>query len=714
MARRKSRPAPRADPALRSEIENSRLRRFGVAVLCAKVALVPLIFDYSLDWPFTVAKALTSHALAYVLAAILAGLLVRFGREFLPWSWLHVPVLAFLVFNVAATLVAADRLLALFGAHPRMLGLGTVADWVLVYFAIAMLLRTRTDAIAVAASALGASVIVLGYELVQLVGADPFDWNVDVRVRPFSTIGQPTSLAHYLTILAVGAAGIGALVTVLPRFVRALMLLIAVALLAGASATATRSIIVGLVAGSGVLVFMTWLLHPSKRVRWLSLAGAVVASASLAAIVLFSPLGARLAATIEPRGDGSDDNLISRLEPSSDTRIALYEIGVQMVSERPILGYGPDNFAAGVPKYRSENEPWEVRQGLATSAHSWVAYVSTSSGVLGLAAFVGIAVTAFVLVLRGGFRPMAIVGLAMLSTFLGTGLTTINDLGADWLFWAAAGMVAAVTAAPAGVRTTSVGQARRLVPLLFAAIGLLVSVTGITAWDASHSIRAAELSRLLGRVAEAIRLAERATQLDPTRAAYWQGLGLAYVAASRWADASSAFDRAVKLAPYDARPIGDEARAQLLLANGGDAGARTKALALADEGVRIDPNNPQTHLTRAVVMQFTANMPEAVRSIERALRLDPESTNQRLYVSAAQIYIDSARPADAVRIGREGTKWLGQEPVSVPVRYELARALVAVGMPREAIAELDVALAIQPANASIQRLRAEISASLPK
>jgi tetratricopeptide (TPR) repeat protein len=198
------------------------------------------------------------------------------------------------------------------------------------------------------------------------------------------------------------------------------------------------------------------------------------------------------------------------------------------------------------------------------------------------------------------------------------------------------------------------------------------------------------------------------------RAAYWEGLGLAYIAASRWADASSAFDRAVKLAPYDARPIGDETRAQLLLANGGDIGARTKALALADLGVRIDPNNPQTHLTRAIVMQFTANLPEAVRSIERALQLDPESTNQRLYVSAAQIYIDSARPADAVRIGRDGTKWLGQEPVSVAVRYELARALVAVGMPREALAELDIALAIQPANTSIQRLRAEISASLPK
>jgi len=45
---------------------------------------------------------------------------------------------------------------------------------------------------------------------------------------------------------------------------------------------------------------------------------------------------------------------------------------------------------------------------------------------------------------------------------------------------------------------------------------------------------------------------------------------------------------------------------------------------------------------------------------------------------------------------------------------ELARDLVAAGQPRDALAELDIALAIQPNDTSIQRLRDEIRGGLPQ
>src|SRR5437762_7440771 len=120
----------------------SRLRLLGIGVVCVKLALVPVVFDHASDVPFSVIKALLSHALAYVLAGVIVGLLLRYGRGGLVWSWLHVPVLAFLVANVAAALFAVDPLLALYGAHTRMVGLGTVADCVLLYFAIALLVRS--------------------------------------------------------------------------------------------------------------------------------------------------------------------------------------------------------------------------------------------------------------------------------------------------------------------------------------------------------------------------------------------------------------------------------------------------------------------------------------------------------------------------------------------------------------------------------------------
>src|SRR5687767_7729730 len=121
----------------------SKLRRAALALVCLKVALLPLVFDRTLDVPFTVAKALFSHATAYLLAAMLAGLVLRFPASF-PWrSPLNVAVFAYLVVNIAASVFAENRYLALFGAHERMLGLGTLLDCVVLYLAVAYLFRPR-------------------------------------------------------------------------------------------------------------------------------------------------------------------------------------------------------------------------------------------------------------------------------------------------------------------------------------------------------------------------------------------------------------------------------------------------------------------------------------------------------------------------------------------------------------------------------------------
>src|SRR5713226_5751190 len=97
-----------AQPAPLSDFLRSRLRLLGIAVVCAKLALIPVVFDHDSDVPFSVIKALLSHALAYVLAGVMLGLIVRYGRTALAWSWLHIPVLAFLAVNIAATLFAVD------------------------------------------------------------------------------------------------------------------------------------------------------------------------------------------------------------------------------------------------------------------------------------------------------------------------------------------------------------------------------------------------------------------------------------------------------------------------------------------------------------------------------------------------------------------------------------------------------------------------------
>jgi O-antigen ligase/tetratricopeptide (TPR) repeat protein len=713
----------------------SWLRLLGVALVCAKVALLPVVFDYSLDAPFTVAKTLLSHGLAYALAAVMVGLLLGFGRSFFVWSPIHLPVLLFCAANIAAAMFAANVTLALFGAHGRMLGLATLADLVVLYFAVVLLVRTRTEAIAVVTCALLASFVVLTYELVQVLGHDPLSWSTDVTTRPISTIGQATSLAEYLTILAVGAVGLAVVVERLPGWVRLVLLVSAALLFVGAGATGTRSAVFGIAAGTSLLLIAVWLRYRSMRARMLSVVAVGAGTAVLAALVIASPLGARFAAVVSLDPNAPEEDLAARLEPATETRAALYDIAVAMVQDRPILGYGPDNFSVGVARFRSEHEPPEIRQSLATSAHSWVAHAATSSGLIGLSALIGVAVVAMRLALRRKTPALAVVGAAMLAAYLGTGLTTINDISTDWLLWASVGMVAAATARPVNGWSEQPGELprvkhsrksayakrtgwdiRRFAMLACLAAAIALPLTTLNPWEASRSIRSSRQARLENRSAEAIQHALRATQLDQGRAEYWNALGLAYISAARWAEASSAFDRATRLAPYDARNIGDHARAQLLLsgaATGAAAtAARSKAIELGDLAVSTDPNNPRAQLTKALVMQVTGNRSEALRSVERALELDPRSVNGPLYVTAAQVLIESGRASDAIRIAREGVGLLGASVATVPLRYELARALVATNQAAAALVEIETALSIQPGYAPAERLRSEIRATL--
>lgn len=707
------------------DFQRSKLRLFGVALLCAHAALIPLVFDHGADVPFPVPKAILSHGVAYLLAAVLIGVFLRFGRSSIVWSWLHLPVLAFLVVNAAATIFAADRTLALFGTHARMLGLGTIASWVVLYFAIVFLVRTRGEAILLIAFTAGASLMVLAYEAIQLAGMDPFQWTTDVTARPFSTIGQPTSLALYLTTIALGVLTLGLFANNLEMRLRGILTLATVALLAGAAATGTRSAVLGIGAGTSVLVILVWASHPSPRARALSLAIGFSVTVALAAVLFIGPLGARLATTLENAvAAGADYDLLARLEPSASGRVALYAIGLNMVRERPLLGFGPDNFAVGVASYRTDSEPREIQQSLATSGHSWIAYVATGSGLVGLACFLTIIGTALVLAVKGGFRPIAVAGAVMLAGFLGTGLTTVSDIGTDWLFWGSVASVAAMTGGPVpfgprraatekGARkrtrqTRKEPAARRLATVACLAVGLALAVAGINAFDAARLTREGRDARLVGKIPQAIELASQATRKDPGRPDYWHDLGLAYVAASRWKDASAAFERASQLAPYDVRLVGALARAQLVLAGQGDTTARANAVALGEKALQTDPNNPGAHLTRAVVMQSTNNLSEALRSIDRALALDPQSFNDALYLTAAQINLASGRPIDAIDVARRGLAIFGPTARTIPLRLELARALVANGQRAEALQELDAAQAILPNDPSVERLRAQI------
>ena len=74
----------------------------------------------------------------------------------------------------------------------------------------------------------------------------------------------------------------------------------------------------------------------------------------------------------------------------------------------------------------------------------------------------------------------------------------------------------------------------------------------------------------------------------------------------------------------------------------------------------------------------------------------------------------SGRLAESVTVCRGGIAVLGQARNSVGVRIELARALMLSGQLAEALKEIDLALALQPKDATAERVRAEIQAAMAR
>jgi tetratricopeptide (TPR) repeat protein len=427
----------------------------------------------------------------------------------------------------------------------------------------------------------------------------------------------------------------------------------------------------------------------------LSLVGSTASTLVVVGILFFTPLGARVISTVEvPGADLTAEQGAPRLEQSAGVRLDLYTAALQMVRDRPLLGYGPDNFSAAFPSYRTESEQYEVQQSLPTSAHGWLAQVAATSGLLGVGTFLAVGVLASMLTLRAGFRPVAWVGV-------------------DWVFWALVGAIAAVTATRTDLPRPRGTTARRLVAFAFVTAGFALALTMVTAYDASRSALASQQARLAGQPAQAVASALRATQSDSGRAQYWDGLGLAYVSAQRANDAVAAFDRAAALAPYDVRYLGDLASAHLLLVQRGDSTAAKRAREIGDRAIRTDPNNPLANLTRAVVMQVTGDLQEALKAADRALQLD-QSNNWDIYLTKTQILEDLGRPGDAIASARFGLTRIPDPQNQIALRIELVRALMATSQLADALIEVDAVLAIRPGLPTAQQLKAQIQAAMPR
>jgi hypothetical protein len=357
------------------------------------------------------------------------------------------------------------------------------------------------------------------------------------------------------------------------------------------------------------------------------------------------------------------------VEASSAARLYVWHSGWEAFLERPMLGWGPENFAAAFEShinprlYRAENfgEPWFDR------AHNVFIDTLVAEGVLGFAASVLLAF-AYLLVVRRAYRRGAILEheallLAMLVPAhllqLQTGFDTVSSYTLLGLFLGYALHLERLGAGaePLAHRDTSRSVAAVL-PAVFAivlpivlAVAALISAKFVL-FD--EYVRQHALFNVAGARDEASQLA--AIRTAAQRTSNFEGLrvstaalikgGLAKVAQSN--DPKLVKAILVRLQIYeeayrrylDAAPEYYRARmnyAYLLIVETALGENRLDdAERIVEESYPLSPHNPLTYALHSIILLYKGDVAGAKAKIEESYALDPEigfTKQVRMYVS---------------------------------------------------------------------------------
>lgn len=411
-----------------------------VIVVCfyAIVAALPLFFIYPTFDIFELAKLTLLRLLTLTLIGAWSVKCYQERRVSIARTPLDLFIVIYLIVYILATVFSKSPLESLFGEYGRFEGLLTIINYTAVFCLAGSLIRnnsaapdTRMFVRSLILTAVGAADAVSVYGVLQRFGIDFFTWSgagTDLT-RAFSTMGNPIYIAAYLTIVVS----------------------IALALFLSEPAFRTR-----LYLGSSIIVMTLTLVFTFSRAGWAGFLFSLIILISLSIIVnhkyssseprrtsrgesrspgnkknSLTPRGSHLMPLLIPvtvavfivvlavalsssYGSAPTKSTISRALSAFDLksagaveRISLWKSSVEMIKDKPVLGWGPDTFGTYFTRYRRQDLvdfEYNVAK-LATPRyqnrpHSDILQQGVSAGVLGIISYLLLLVSYFYFALR--------------------------------------------------------------------------------------------------------------------------------------------------------------------------------------------------------------------------------------------------------------------------------------------------------------------------
>src|SRR5882672_7994808 len=363
-------------------------------------------------------------------------------------------VVAYLGSAFVSTVFSMRPALSLFGAPESLAGLKTAMATASVFFASRSLASSQRWFHVMTSFASVAAAIAAGYALLQLLHLDPYTWagtsTFGGENRIFGTLAHPNMLGAYLVMSLPLTAQIATRAT--NRLVKMAWMVVIAETLLVLITTLSRGAWIGLGAASAAYLLLVARAaratgSPSETRARAPAAGflwpAVFAVFTIVLLLISAPrLRSALFQRISQIGNLS--------APTTQSRLQLWNAGLRIGAEHPILGVGVDCYGNAFPAYRSAEYVRIEWGGNPTKAHNEMINIFATQGSLGVIAALAVVLLAARAVWRStasrnpAVRGDAVAAGSALAGFAVQALTgfTVVAVGAlaaalaGWLGWA--------------------------------------------------------------------------------------------------------------------------------------------------------------------------------------------------------------------------------------------------------------------------------------
>ena len=394
-----------------SDIE--RLLLWAVRLGLMAVLIVPLVVTTSTYFPYVVGKAIYARVIIEITFALWLILVLYFSGYRPSRSWILIAFGAWVIVSLIAGVTGVSFTRSFWSTYERMQGIYDLAHWfVFVMMAGSVFRSIRDWQVPFTVNlTIGAVVSALGL-------AHHFDvYSMDIlgsSQRIQSTLGNATYVGAYTMVNAMIGVGLivysfvrpdiepsvevrrrasrrrqrrveeqGGWSLDLTTWLRLLWVVAVIVNLWALWLTGTRGAIVGM--GAGAVAFgVAYLIWGNMKViRWAALGVIVAAILGIGMVLVMrtttalDPLQESSTTLRRLASIGLDDN-------SSRGRLVAVQAGLEAFQDRPVLGWGPENFLIAWGRY------FDVDSGITErfdQAHSKVFEELTTKGVLGLTTY---------------------------------------------------------------------------------------------------------------------------------------------------------------------------------------------------------------------------------------------------------------------------------------------------------------------------------------